>query len=99
MFFRFPVDARWDADWQAGLGVGDYEGAVRVPRRVFRCFIDGAVTAERYIEACHLQRTRFELISERKLGNRQLTDDGNVNGRDLRDPRTGRDVGGQRAHV
>jgi hypothetical protein len=35
----------------------------------------------------HLQRTRFELIVERKLRRRQLTDDGNVEitGRDLRE--------------
>ena len=34
-----------------------------------------------------LQRTRFELIVERKLRRRQLTDDGNVEitGRDLRE--------------
>jgi len=39
------------------------------------------------MEAFHLQRTRFELIVERKLRRRQLTDDGNVEitGRDLRE--------------
>ena len=38
------------------------------------------------MEAFHLQRTRFELIVERKVRRRQLTDDGNVEitGRDLR---------------
>ena len=92
MFFRFPEDGRWNTDLQAvefGVGVGDYEGVVRVPRQVFRRFIDGAVTPERCVEAYHLQRTRFERIAERKLRNRQLTDDGNVeiNGRDLRTPR------------
>lgn len=37
--------------------------------------------------AFHLQRTRFELIVERKLRRRQLTDDGNVEitRRDLRE--------------
>jgi len=89
MFFRFPEDARWNDDRQAvefGVGVGEYEGVVRVPRQVFRRFIDGAITPERCLEAFHLQRTRFELIVERKLRNRQLTDDGNVeiNGRDMR---------------
>ena len=89
MFFRFPEDARWNADRQTvefGVGVGEYEGVVRVPRQVFRRFIDGAITPERCLEAFHLQRTRFELIVERKLRNRQLTDDGNVeiNGRDIR---------------
>jgi hypothetical protein len=47
-----------------------------VPRQVFRRFVDGAATPERCLEAFHLQRTRFELIAERKLRNRQLTDDG-----------------------
>src|SRR4051794_13814858 len=89
MFFSFPEDARWDADRQAvefGVGVGEYAGVVRVPRQVFRRFIDGAVTPERCLEAYHLQRTRFELVAERKLRNRQLTNDGNVEitGRDLR---------------
>jgi hypothetical protein len=38
-------------------------------------------------EAYHLHRTRLELIAERKVRRRQLTDDGNVEitGRDLRE--------------
>ena len=92
MLFSFPEDARWNADLQAvefGVGVGEYEGVVRVPRQVFRRFLDGAVTLERCVEAYHRQRTTFERIAERKLRNRQLTDDGNVEitGRDLRVPR------------
>jgi hypothetical protein len=88
VFFRFPEDARWNEDRQAvefGIGVGEYEGVVRVPRQVFRRLIDGGVTPERCLEAYHLQRTRFELVGERKLRSRQLADDGNVeiNGRDL----------------
>ena len=89
MFFRFPEDARWNAHLQAvefSVGLGEYEGLVRLTRQVFRRFLDGAVTPERCLEAYHLQRTRFERIAECKLRNRQLTDDGNVeiNGRDLR---------------
>jgi hypothetical protein len=81
MFFRFPEDARWNSQRQAvefGVGIGEYEGIVRIPRHVFRRFIEGAVSPERCLE----------LIAERKLRNRQLTDDGNVeiNGRDLRAP-------------
>jgi Protein of unknown function (DUF1488) len=92
MFFRFPEDARWNDDLQAvefGVGVGEYDGVVRVPCQVFRRFLDGAVTPQRCLEAYHLQRTRFERIAERKVRNRQLTDDGNVeiDGRDLRTPR------------
>jgi hypothetical protein len=43
-------------------------------------------TPERCVEAYYLRRTRFESIAERKLRQRQLTDDGNVeiSGRDLR---------------
>jgi hypothetical protein len=90
MFFRFPENARWNTEedlLEFGIGIGEYEGLVRVSRRVFQRFIDGAVTPERCVEAYHLQRTRFERIAERKLRQRQLTDDGNVEitGRDLRD--------------
>jgi hypothetical protein len=92
MFFSFPEDARWNEDHQAvefGIGIGEYEGVARVPRRVFQRLLDGAVTPERCLEAYHLQRTRFELAAvERKLRNRQLTEDGNVaiTGRDMRSP-------------
>jgi hypothetical protein len=90
MFFRFPPDARWNAERSVvefGIGVGEYDGVVRVPRRVFQALLDESPTPERCLEAFHLQRTRFELILERKLRRRQLTDDGNVEitGRDLRE--------------
>src|SRR4051794_26665117 len=90
MFFSFPEDARWNTEHEAvefGVGIGEYEGVVRVPRSVFRRFIDGPVTPERCLEAYHLQRTRFELAAERKLRRRQLTNDGNVEitGHDLRE--------------
>ena len=89
MFFSFPENARWNADRQTvefGVGIGEYEGVVRIPRQAFRRFIDGRMTPERCLEAYYLHRTDFERIAERKLRNRQLTDDGNVeiNGRDLR---------------
>ncbi|MGE3284380.1 MAG: hypothetical protein AB7O13_25960 [Alphaproteobacteria bacterium] len=54
MFFSFPEDARWSAEREAvefGVGIGEYEGVVRVPRSVFRRFIDGPVTPERCLEA------------------------------------------------
>jgi hypothetical protein len=67
--------------------LGPYEGTVRVPRRIFQALLDQSPTPERCIEAFHLQRTRFELVAERKLRRRQLTEDGNVEitGRDLRE--------------
>ena len=90
MYFRFPPDARWNPDRKAvefSIGVGEYEGVVRVPRRVFQILLPEAPTAERCLEACHLHRTRLELIAERKVRRKQLTDDGNVEitGRDLRE--------------
>ena len=39
MFCSFPEDARWNAERQAvefGAVIGEYEGVVRVPRRVFQ---------------------------------------------------------------
>lgn len=89
MFFAFPEDARWNAQTQAvefGVGIGEYEGVVRVRRTVFKHLLDSAVTPERCVEAYYLYRTRLERIAERKLRQRQLADDGNVEitGRDLR---------------
>jgi hypothetical protein len=67
--------------------LGPYEGTVRIGRRVFQHLLDQSPTPERCIEAFYLQRTRFELVAERKLRRRQLTEDGNVEitGRDLRE--------------
>ena len=72
-----PSGRRWS--WE-------YQGAVRVPRRVFQRLLPESPTPERCVEAYYLQRTRFEGIVERKIRRRQLTDDGNVeiSGRDLR---------------
>jgi len=89
MFFRFPPDARWNPQHAAvefGVGVGEYEGIVRISHRVFQSLLDQSPTPERCLEAYHLQRTRLELIAERKVRQRQLTDDANIEitGRDLR---------------
>jgi hypothetical protein len=88
MFFTFPEDARWNAESQAvefGVEIGEYQGVVRVPRRVFQRLLPERPTPERCVEAYYLQRTRFEAIAERKLRRRQLTEDGNVeiSGRNL----------------
>ncbi len=92
MFFTFPEDARWNDDRDAvefSVILGPYEGTVRVPRRSFQGLLDQRPTPERCVEAFHLQRTRFELIVERKLRRRQLTETGDVEvtGRDLREKR------------
>ena len=81
LFFEFPEDARWNEDREAvefSVILGPYEDTVRVGRRVFQQLLDQSPTPERCVEAFHLQRTRFELMVERKLRRRQLTGDGNV---------------------
>ena len=89
MFFTFPENVRWDPERQAvefGVEIGEYEGVVRVARRVFQRLLAERPTPERCVEAYYLERTRVESIAERKLRRRQLTEDGNVEitGRDLR---------------
>jgi Protein of unknown function (DUF1488) len=89
-FFEFPEDARWNADRDAvefSVILRPYEGTARIGRRVFQRLLDQSPTPERCMEAFHLQRTRFEIVVERKLRRRQLTDDGNIEitGRDLRE--------------
>jgi hypothetical protein len=90
MFFRFPPDARWNPQRsmvEFGIGIGEYEGVVRVSRRVFQILLPETRTPERCLEAYHLHRTRLEIIAERKVRRKQLTEDGNVEitGRDLRE--------------
>jgi hypothetical protein len=44
MFFSFPENARWSAGRQVvefGVGIGEYEGTVRVSRQVFQRLLDG----------------------------------------------------------
>jgi Protein of unknown function (DUF1488) len=97
-FFTFLEDARWNDERQAvefGVEIGEYQGVVRVPRRVFQRLLPERPTPERCVEAYYLQRTRFESIAERKLRRRQLTEDGNVeiSGRDLREGSGSRRLG------
>jgi hypothetical protein len=56
----------------------------------FRRFMDSMETPERCLEAYPQHRTRFELVAERKLRNRQLTDDGTASGRPFSRPRSQR---------
>jgi hypothetical protein len=90
VFFTFPEDARWNPERIAvefGVEIGEYRGVVRVPRRVFQYLLAETPTPQCCLEAYYFHRTRLELISERKVRRRQLTDDGNVEitGRDLRE--------------
>src|ERR1700720_668041 len=50
MFFRFPPDARWNPERSVvefGIGIGEYEGVVRVSRRVFQILLTEAHTPQR----------------------------------------------------
>jgi hypothetical protein len=91
MFFTFPEDARWNPDQMAvefGIEIGEYRGVVCVKRRVFQRLLHESPTPEWCLEGYHLQRTQFELIAERKLRARQLTENGNIEitSRDLPEP-------------
>jgi hypothetical protein len=90
MFFRFPPEVRRKPERSVvefGIGVGEYEGMMRVSRRVFQILFPEAHTSQRCLEAYHLHRTRLEIIAERKVRRKQLTEDGNVEitGGDLRE--------------
>jgi hypothetical protein len=66
MFFTFPDDARWNAEWQAvefGVEIGEYHGVVRVPRRVFQRLLPERPTPERCVEAAN----PVESITERNF--------------------------------
>ena len=48
-FFRFPPDARWNPERSVvefGIGIGEYEGVVRVSRRVFQILLPDTATSE-----------------------------------------------------
>ena len=75
-----------------GVEIGEYSGVVKVPRRMFQGLLPERPTPQCCVEAYYLQRTRFESIAERKLRQRQLTEDWNVeiSGRDLCEAAGGR---------
>jgi hypothetical protein len=67
MFFTFPEDARCDADRQAvefGVKIGEYEGVVRVPRRVFQSLCRHGPLASGALKRTTYKRTRFERVAE-----------------------------------
>ena len=61
------------------------------PGACSKSLLPEAPTPERCVEGYYIHRTRFELIAERKVRRRQLTDDANVEitGRDLREREIG----------
>jgi hypothetical protein len=66
MFFTFPEDARWNADRQAlefGVEIGEYQGVVRVPRRVFQRRVPEPPTPIGYMCGQHRRlRVAFETV-------------------------------------
>ena len=84
----FREDVRWNAErrpWSSGVGIGEYRGVDRVPRRVFQRLLPEWLHPERCVEGHYLQRTLFGSIAEWKFRRRrQLAEDGNVeiSGRD-----------------
>jgi hypothetical protein len=70
MFFRFPPDVRWNSERsivEFGIGVREYEGVVRVSRRVFQILLPEAPTPERCLETYHLYRTRLASRSDIRM--------------------------------
>ena len=97
VFFTSPEDGRWNEHWYAAeFSVASASTRTSYASRVAYSnrSLSETPTPERCVAAYHLHRTRFELITERKLRRRQLTDDGyvEISGRDLRerDHRPGR---------
>jgi hypothetical protein len=87
--FSFPGDARWNEAQQAvqfSVTVGEFEGSVFVPRRIFQTLIGSRPTPEQCVQQYHLNRTGLERIAEGKIRERQLADDASIqiSGRDLR---------------
>jgi hypothetical protein len=87
--FSFPDDVRWNEAEQAvqfSVTVGEYEGSVFVPRRVFQSLIGSRPTPEQCVQNYHLNRAGLERIAEAKIRERHLDDDANIriSGRDLR---------------
>ena len=87
--FVFPDEAAWNEAEDAvefPVRLGEYEGKVFVPRRVFHDMIGARPSPDRCVEWFHLNRTVFERIAEAKLRARELSDDANIrlSGRDVR---------------
>ncbi len=67
-FFCFPDDAHSNENadtLEFGVGIGEYEGVVYIPRTVFRLHVEGAVTPEKCVEALS---SRTNLVRARGRG-------------------------------
>ena len=79
--FTFPDEPEWDDETRAvvfTVKVGEYQGRVSVPRRVFQSLLLESPKPERCIAAFHAERARFERAVELKIARRDLTPDGNL---------------------
>jgi hypothetical protein len=79
--FSFPDDVHWNeiaGTVEFGVAIGEYQGIVRVPRRVFQVLLRSSPTPQSCIEAYHFGRAEFERAAEAKLRARDLCDDGNI---------------------
>ena len=79
--FIFPEDVRWNDSEEAiefDVRLGDFEGKVFVPRRVFQGLTGARPRPEQCVEHFHLNRTNFERIAEEKIRARQLDGDANI---------------------
>jgi hypothetical protein len=90
MLFRFPPDARWNPERSVvefGIGVGEYEGVVRVSRRAFQILLPEIPTPERCLGSLPSSPDPARTHRRAEGSARRLTDDGNVEitGRDLRE--------------
>jgi hypothetical protein len=91
MFVRFPPDARWNpqrSPVEFSIGIGEYEGVVRVPQRVFQHLLAETLHRNDAWKPTIFIGLGSNSSPERKV-RRRLTDDGNVEitGRDLRSVR------------
>jgi hypothetical protein len=87
--FSFPDDARWNEAEQAvqfSVTVGEFEGSVFVPRRVFQSLIGSRPAPKQCVQQYYLNRTGLERIAEAKIRERHLAVHASIriSGRDLR---------------
>lgn len=79
--FTFPDEPVWNEETRSvefTVEVGEYQGRVSIPRRVFQQLLQEGPTPELCVAAVHAERALFERAVEQKIERRRLTDDGNL---------------------
>lgn len=92
--FAFPEEASWDEAEEAvafTLILGEYEGRVLAPRRIFHDFLGSRPSPEECLRQFHINRALFERAAEMRVAARALDADAAIRltGRDLRVARGG----------